>query len=181
MRTPCDSQGDAFEITQGTIRKLLFSPDRTLRQNAYENYADAHLAFKTTIATILSAGIKQNVFLAKARRYDSALHAAVKPENLPLSVFHSLLDTFKANLPTWHRYWRAKRNRLGLDELHPYDTFAPMTRKSPEISFEQSVEWLSEALAPLGDEYVETMRKGSLEQRWVDRSVNKGKRMGAFS
>ena len=176
-----DSKGDAHEITQGTISKLLFSPDRTLRQNAYENYADAHLRAKQTMTTILSAGIKQNVFLARARRYDSALHAALEPENLPLSVFHSLIDTFKANLPTWHRYWRAKRKRLGVEQLHPYDTFAPMTSKSPEITFEQSVDWLSETLAPLGDEYVETMRKGSLEQRWVDRSVNKGKRMGAFS
>ena len=176
-----DSQGNAHEITQGTISKLLFSPDRTLRQNAYNNYADAHLMTKTTMATILSAGIKQNVFLAKTRNYDSALQAALEPENLPLSVFHSLIDTFKQNLPTWHRYWRAKRNRLGLDELHPYDTFAPMTNKSPKITFEQSVDWLSEALAPLGEEYVETMRRGSLEQRWVDRSVNKGKRMGAFS
>ena len=176
-----DADGDAHEITQGTIRQFLFSPDRVLRRNAYNIYADAHLMTKTTMATILSAGIKQNVFLARARRYDSALHAAVKPENLPLSVFHSLIDTFKANLPTWHRYWRAKRKRLGVEQLYPYDTFAPMTDKSPEITFEQSVDWLSEALEPLGDEYVETMRKGSLEQRWVDRSVNKGKRMGAFS
>ena len=176
-----DSEGNAHEITQGNIRKLLSSPDRTLRQNAYENYADEHLQTKNTMATVLSAGIQQNVFLAGARNYDSALHAALEPENLPLSVFHSLLETFQANLPTWHRYFRAKRNLLGLAEFHPYDTFAPMTQTSPEISFEQSVDWLCEALEPLGSEYVDTMRKGSLEQRWVDRSINKGKRMGAFS
>ena len=176
-----DSEGNTHEITQGNIRKLLSSHDRTLRQSAFENYADEHLQTKNTMATILSAGIQQNVFLAKARNYDSALQAALEPDNLPLSVFHSLLETFRANLPTWHRYFRTKRDLLGINDFHPYDTFAPMTQNTPEISYEQSVDWLCEALKPLGSEYIDTMRKGSLEQRWVDRSINKGKRMGAFS
>ena len=175
------ADGEEHAITQGTIGTLLSSPERTLRRSAYETYADAHLSVKNTVATVLSAGIKQNVFLARARNYPSALHAALEPQNLPLSVFHSLIDTFKANLPTWHRYWRAKRKLLGLDAFHPYDVAAAMSQKPPVISFEQSVDWLSEALAPLGEDYVTTMRRGALEERWVDRSVNQGKRMGAFS
>ncbi len=176
-----DAEGQSYTITQGNIGRLLGSGDRDLRQSAYEHYADAHLATKNTMATILSAGIQQNVFLARARRYDSALQAALEPENLPVTVFYSLLETFQKNLPVWHRYFAAKRKLLGLDGFHPYDTFAPLTQNPPEVPFEQSVEWLAEALAPLGDEYVTTMKKGALEQRWVDRSVNKGKRMGAFS
>ena len=176
-----DSSGQNYTITQGNIGRLLGSPDRTLRRSAYEHYADAHLGAKNTMATILSAGIQQNVFLARARRYDSALQAALEPENLPLEVFYSLLETFQKNLPVWHRYFAAKRKLLGLDAFHPYDTFAPLTQNPPAVSFEQSVAWLAEALAPLGDEYVTTMKKGALQERWVDRSVNKGKRMGAFS
>ena len=176
-----DSDSQNYTITQGNIGRLLGSGDRTLRQSAYEHYADAHLTVKNTMATVLSAGIQQNVFLARARRYDSALQAALEPENLPITVFYSLLETFQKNLPVWHRYFRAKRKLLGLDEFHPYDTFAPLTRNAPEVPFEQSVAWLGEALAPLGDEYVTTMTKGALQERWVDRSVNKGKRMGAFS
>lgn len=176
-----NADGQRYTITQGNIGRLLGSSDRTLRQSAYEHYADAHLMTKNTMATILSAGVQQNVFLARARRYESALQAALEPENLPVSVFYSLLETFQKNLPVWHRYFRAKRKLLGLAEFHPYDTFAPLTQNTPEVPFEQSVAWLSEALQPLGDEYVTTLRKGALEERWVDRSVNKGKRMGAFS
>ena len=97
------------------------------------------------MASLLSTGIKQNNFMVRARRYDSALDAALSPLNLPHTVFHNLIDTFKANLPTWHRYWRAKRKRLKLDKLYPYDIFAPMTQEPPEISFEQSVDWLTKA------------------------------------
>lgn len=181
FKAALDSKGEAFAISQSNISQLLHSPDRSLRQSAYENYADAHLAFKNTMASLLSTGIKQNNFMAKAKRYDSALHMALSPLNLPFSVFYGLIDTFKAHLPIWHRYWRAKRKLLGLSSFHAFDIFAPMTSKSPEIRFEQAVSWLKEALAPLGTDYTETLERGCLSEAWVDRSINKGKRMGAFS
>lgn len=176
-----DRGGDTYEITQGNVRKLLASPDRTLRESAYKNYADAHLSFKNTMANVISAGMKQNVFMARARRYDSALEAALAPENIPTRVFHTLIETFKANLPTWHRYWRVRREMLGVDTLHPYDTFAPLAENAPEIPYEQAVAWIAESLRPLGDAYVTALRRGALEDRWVDKYPNKGKRMGAFS
>ena len=175
-----DSDGQAHPISQSTIRGLLASPDRSLRQSAYENYADAHLNVKKTAGNLLATGIKQTVFTTKARRYDSALHMALVDKNIPLDVFHTLIDTFKENLPTWHRYWRAKRKALGVTTLRPFDVHAPLV-KQPEVSYEQSCAWLAEAMAPLGKRYVGTMNKGLLEQRWVDRSINQGKRMGAFS
>jgi len=176
-----DASGNTFDITQSTIRALVGSSDRVLRESAYKAYADAHLNYKNTMASLLSTGIKQNNLIAKTKHYDSALDAALSPLNLPATVFHNLLDTFKVNLGTWHRYFKAKQKMLGLNDFHPYDIFAPMSKNPPVINFEQSVSWLSEALAPLGNDYTNVMSKGSLEDRWVDRSLNKGKRMGAFS
>jgi oligoendopeptidase F len=176
-----DSEGRAHDITQGTVRTLLGSSDRALRQSAFARYADAHVAAQETMATLLAAGVKQNVFLARARRYGSALEAALAPDDLPLSVFHGLLETYRANLGVWHRYWRAKRRLLGLSELRPHDTQAALTERGPTVPFEQAVAWLQEAMKPLGEEYVSAMTRGALQERWVDRAVNKGKRMGAFS
>lgn len=176
-----DSQGQAHEITQGTIESLLKSRDRALRQSAYERYADKHLAYRHSMAAMLAAGIKQNVFMARARRYASALEAALKPLGLPLAVFHNLIATFRAHLPIWHRYWRAKRRMLGVDALYPYDLKAQLVPSHPRITFEESVAYLCAALAPLGEEYVTRLRRGALEERWVDRYPNIGKRMGAFS
>ena len=176
-----DEEGGRHDITQANIGTHLQSRDRTRRENAYKAYADTHLDFQQTMAQILSTGVRQNNLMASARRYESALHAALEPEDLPLAVFTNLLDTFRDHLGTWHRFWRAKRKMLGVDTLQPWDVKAGMAARPPEIPFEQSVEWLGDALAPLGDEYVDVMRRGSLEQRWVDRAPNKGKRMGAFS
>ena len=175
------ADGTEHDLTQSTVRDLLGSPDRTLRESAYQNYADAHLGVQNTMATILSAGVKQNVFMARARNYPSALAAALEPEAIPESVFYTLLETFKANLPTWHRYWRARKKLLGVETLEPHDIFAPLSANPPKITFEQSVAWLAEALGLLGREYADALVEGSLEKRWVDRAPNIGKRMGAFS
>ncbi len=176
-----DSSGDTSEIGQGTISALLHSPDRETRRTAFENYADGYLATKNTIANCLSAGVKQNVFTARARRYNSAIEAALTPAHIPTEVFHNLIATFRKHLSTWHRYWDIRRRALKLDRLHVYDIKAPLTEHSPLIPYEKAVEWIAQGMEPLGEEYVAALKKGSLEDRWVDIYPNRGKRMGAFS
>jgi oligoendopeptidase F len=176
-----DSSSETYEIAQGTINALLTHPDQAVRRSSWEHYADEHLALKHTMANCLAAGVKQNVFTARARRYGSALEAALKPNYIPLDVFHSLIDTFKHHLPTWHRYWRVRKQALGLSEMHVYDTKAPLTNTPLVVPYEQAIEWICAGMAPLGTEYVSAMRRGLVEQRWVDVYPNKGKRAGAFS
>src|SRR5206468_4553170 len=52
---------------------------------------------------------------------------------------------------------------------------------SLEVTYEEAVDWIAQGVAPLGQDYVDVMRRGALEDRWVDVYPNKGKRMGAFS
>jgi oligoendopeptidase F len=174
-------EDEPIEIAQGNIHALLGRPERQVRRTAWENYADAHLAYKNTMANVIATGVKQNVFLARARRYDSSIESALTPHHVPVKVFDSLIDTFKRNLPTWHRYWRLRRRALGYDELYVYDVRAPLTANMPRVPFEQAVEWIVQGMRPLGDEYVDIMRRGLVEQRWVDIYPNKGKRAGAYS
>ena len=136
---------------------------------------------RNAIASNYATAIKQDVFSARARRHQSTRAAALHASNVPLEVFDNLLATFERNLPTWHRYWRARASLLGLDAIEPYDLWAPLGSDPPELTYEQCVEWICEALAPLGDEYVATVRRGCLEDRWIDVYPNQGKMGGAFS
>ncbi len=170
-----------FEVTHGSLGALLSNPDREVRRTAWENYADAHLAFKNTMANNLAAGIKQDVMKGRVRRYDSSLEAALFPDNIPLAVFHNLIDVFKRNLPTWHRYWRLRRKVLGVETLHEWDIKAPLTHGKVSVPYAQAVDWICEGMAPLGEQYVTVLRRGCLQERWVDIYPNKGKRLGAFS
>ncbi|MCB0152266.1 MAG: oligoendopeptidase F, partial [Caldilineaceae bacterium] len=171
---------EQFEVTHGSLGALLSSPDRTVRRTAWESYADGHLAYKNTMANALAAGVKQDVFRARARRYDSSLEAALTPPNIPTAVFHNLIATFRKNLPTWHRYWRLRRKVLGVETLHEYDIKAPLASHI-DVPYRQAVDWICEGMAPLGEEYVSILRRGALDERWVDIYPNKGKRLGAFS
>lgn len=173
--------GATQEVGQSSINSLLTHKDRSVRQTGFEHYTDGYLAYKNTLSAIQLGGIHRDVFNARSRNYPSSLEASLGSNNIPPAVFHALIDTFKQHLPTWHRYWNVRKQALGLDTFHVYDIKAPLSDHSPEIPFEQAIAWICEGMAPLGDAYVETLRKGALEQRWVDRSRNRGKRLGAFS
>ncbi|MBN1921569.1 MAG: oligoendopeptidase F [Anaerolineae bacterium] len=174
--------GSRIPVTQGTLDKILGGADREARRTAWEHYADLYLAHKNTLAATLTTSLKQNVFMMRARNYDSTLQAALFAHDIPEAVFHNLIDTFRKNLPTWHRYWALRRKALGVETLHPYDIWAPL-QKTPlaPIPYERAVELVCEGLVPMGTEYVETVRRGCTQQRWVDVLPNQGKRAGAFS
>jgi oligoendopeptidase F len=176
-----DASGHDVEISQGTINALITSPDPELRRTAYERYGDAYLAFRNTAAACLEAGVKQDVFRARAGRYSSSLEAALAPAFIPDEVFHNLIATYRANVPTWHRYWNLRRQALGGERLPIHSSRAALTANPPRIPYLQAVDWICEGMRPLGNAYVEAMRRGVLEERWVDVYPNRGKRMGAFS
>jgi oligoendopeptidase F len=175
--------GDGAELPMSVpaLDKLLGGADREARRTAWESFMDAHLAFKNTLASNLSTSIKQNVFNARARQYGSTLEAALFVDNLPETVFHNLIDTFRRNLPTWRRYWAVRRRALGVETLQPYDVWAPLTDKGPKLNYRQAIDWISAGLAPLGETYVNTLRRGCLEERWIDIYANQGKTDAQFS
>jgi oligoendopeptidase F len=181
FRPAHSSTGEEFTVAPSSIDSLLLKGDRELRRTAWESYADGFLKTRNTLASNLGVLVKLDVMNSRAHRYDSALEAALFESNIPSTVFTNLIDTYQKNLPTWHRYWRVRRKALGVDTLHPYDIWAPLTSTHQHVPYEQGVEWLIAGLAPLGKEYGETMRRGMLTERWVDRYPNQGKGQAEFS
>ena len=177
-----DSHGKKIEVTLGNIHTALMEDaDRKARQTAFESYMDKHLEFKNTLATNLATSIKANVFYSQARKHTDSLSASLFENNVPVEVFHNLINTFKKHLPTWHRYFEIHRKALKLKEITYYDMWAPMAPKKTKVPYEKAVELICDSLAPLGKDYTDTIRQGCLKDRWVDVYPNKGKSNGAFS
>ncbi len=176
-----DAAGQAHPLTQGTFISYLESPDRVLRKSAFEHYYAPFGRFRNTLAATLSAQVKQLQFFARARHYASPLEASLDGSNVPAAVYHSLIETVNANLGHLHRYARLRRRLLGLDELHPYDLYAPLVADvDRRIPFAEAKETVAEALAPLGAAYQKILREG-YDSRWIDVYENPGKRSGAYS
>jgi oligoendopeptidase F len=174
------SDGSEHAVSQGTVDGLLARSDRAIRRSAWESYTDGYLSVRNALAASFQTAVKQEAFEARVRRHESSLHASLARSNVPPDVFDTVVETFRANIATWHRYWRVRREVLGVERLQPYDVWAPL---GPAVTFgyDQAVEWICAALAPLGEEYVEVARRGCLEERWVDSCRTVGKMGGAFS
>jgi oligoendopeptidase F len=175
------ADGGSAEVAAATFESLMLRPDRELRRSAWHRYTDGYLGVRATLANALVTVAKQNVFNARARRYGSALEATLAPNAIPVEVYHSVVEAFRRNLPIWHRYWRVRQKALGLDVLAPYDLQVPLSHGQTRIPYEQALDWVVASVAPLGAEYVDTLRHGALHDRWIDVYPTRGKRPGAFS
>ncbi len=175
------ADGREREVSNGTIGALLGDHDRDLRRSAWEAYSDGFLAFKNTLANLLIASVRQTAFEARERGYATTREAVLTPQGLPVAALETVVNVFEENLPTWHRYWRARRAALGVDALRPWDVFAPLAREQAPLPYGEAVELVLAGLQPLGETYLEPLTRGLREERWVDVHPNRGKTSGAFS
>ena len=176
-----DAEGKKHPLTQGTFVACQESPDRVLRQSAYENLYHTFGSFKNTAASVLNAQGKQLKFFADARKYPSTLDAALDQTNVPTSVYLNLIEAVHQNLDKMHRYVRLRKKLLGVEELHFYDVYTPLVADvDKKIPFADAKQTVYDALAPLGEDYRAILKEG-FDNRWIDVYENVGKRGGAYS
>ncbi|MBV7506478.1 oligoendopeptidase F [Bacillus sp. sid0103] len=173
--------GDRIELTRGLYSKLIEDTDREKRREAYKAYYQPYLQLKNSIASTLSAAIKNNVTTAKIRQYSSALEKALFGDNVPKEVYENLILTTKQNISPLHQYSRIRKEKLKLDELRQYDMSVPLVEGVKQvISFEEAYETMCKALAPLGEDYVNILKEFK-EARYLDVRETPGKRSGAYN
>ena len=176
-----DKDGNKHPLSQGTYISYMESNDRLLRKSAFENTYNTWAANKNTVASILNAQVKSLQFNADARKYSSSLEAALDNTNVPVSVYHNLIEAVHQNVDKLHRYIRLRKKLLGVDELHFYDLYTPLVSGADtKIPFEQAKQTVYESLAPMGEEYRSILKEG-FDHRWIDVYQNVGKRSGAYS
>ncbi len=182
LGTVKDEKGNTIAITQGNLPSLLQKYDRRVRQETFETFYQAYENHKFTYSTLLSSSIKKDTFYAQARNYPSVREMNLYAENIPVEVYDNLIEAVHAHLGPLYQYFDIRKRILGLDALHVYDTSVPLVKDLEwHMPYDEAVEKISEALAPLGSDYVGIIKQGLLEARWVDRYENKGKRSGAYS
>jgi len=173
--------GEKIELTRGMYSKLIEDEDREKRREAYKAYYQPYLQLKNTIASTLSAAIKNNVTTSRLRQYPSALEKGLFGDKVPKEVYENLIRTTKENIGPMHQYTKIRKEKLGLEELRQYDLSVPLVSGVKQvISYEEAFETMRKALAPLGKEYIEildTFHSG----RYLDVRETPGKRSGAYN
>ncbi len=176
-----DHQGNKIELSHATFGQLLISPEQNIRRLAFDQYYEQFAAHENTLAATLCGSIQRDVYYAKAKNYESSLQAALYPDNMPVAVYENLIQAVRESLPSVHHYLDVRRRKMGLNELHHYDTYVPILSNLDKYhQWDEAVEVVMESLQPLGSEYTQTLEQG-LRGRWADRYPNRGKQSGAFS
>lgn len=176
-----DEKGREVELGNATFGKLLVSPDRKVRKNAFHQYYEQFKGHENTLAATLNGSIQKDVYYAKVRGFESARAGALFPDNVPASVYDNLIASVRKNLPAVHHYYDVRRRKMKLKDIHHYDTYVPiLSDLEVKRTWNQAVKLVMESLRPLGSEYCSVLEEGLLG-RWCDRYPNQGKNSGAFS
>ncbi|WP_394138139.1 oligoendopeptidase F [Cytobacillus oceanisediminis] len=173
--------GDRVELTRGMYAKIMEDEDRSKRKEAYKAYYQPYVQLKNSIASTLSAAIKNNVTMAKIRNYPSALEKGLFGDKVPKEVYENLIETTKNNIGPMHQYIRIRKDKLGLEELRQYDMNVPLVKGvKPVITYEEAYETMCKALSPLGEDYISTLKEFKTG-RYIDVRETPGKRSGAYN
>ena len=188
-----DEDGDEVELTEGNYSSFIKSKDRSVREAAFKRLFGEYKKFDNTLATTLTSSVKSFNFSARVRKYESPIEASLSPNDIPVSVYENAIKTINDNLSSLHRYVKIKKKLLGLEQMHMYDLYVPLTGDfDMKITYEEAKEIILEALKPmgvklaneglkpLGEEYLNLFNEG-INSGWIDKYENKGKRGGAYS
>ena len=164
-----------------TPRSASFLSIPNERRKAFDQYYKQFAEHENTLAATLAGSVQRDVYYARARNYDSSLQSALFPDNVPVDVYDNLISAVRDSLPSVHHYLDVRRRKMGLKDIHHYDTYVPiLSNIEKHHTWDQACEVVLESLAPLGSEYTSVLAEG-LSGRWCDRYPNRGKQSGAFS
>ena len=176
-----DEDGNEVELTSTNYRKFMESNDRRVRKDAFDNLYDTYERYKTTFTHLLTSHVKSNVCYTKVRGYKSFLESAMYHDEMNPKIFETLVKSVREGLKPLYKYYNMKKEILGLDELHLYDTFAPISSSyNKKYTYEEAKDLIEKVLSVFGEDYVKNIDR-AFKEKWIDVYPNKGKRGGAFS
>lgn len=176
-----DENGNDMELTKGRFIQFMESTNRTVRKDAFEAMYNTYKKQRNTLAALLNAQVKSNIFNSKVRKYSSSRESYLFPDNVPEAVYDNLIQSMHDNMHLMHRYMKLRKEMLGLDELHMYDVYTTMVKDAKmDITYEEAMETVKKGVAVLGEQYSKDLEKG-FTSGWIDVYENEGKRSGAYS
>ncbi len=176
-----EHNGQVYELTHAKYIELMQSEDRALREKVYRKFYEAFSGHINTIAATYNTAVKKDIFYARARGYESALHKALFADNVPPEVYHDLIQAVHDNLDTMHEYVKLRGELLKIGDLQMYDIYAPLVSEADvSYSYEQAQQLVLDALGTLGEDYTALIQK-AYREGWIDVWETPGKRSGAYS
>ena len=175
------STGDTVTIDLAGYTRYRALENREDREKVFEAFWGTMNKFRQTYGAQLYSEVKKDIFYAKSRKYESSLQSALDANNIPVEVYHKLIENVNNNLDYFHRYLKIKKRMLGVDTLKYSDLYAP-TVKGVDLDYDidEAYKIVLDTAKKLGPEYQAAVEK-AIKNRWIDVYPSPGKRSGAYS
>ncbi|MFQ5530367.1 MAG: M3 family oligoendopeptidase, partial [Gemmatimonadota bacterium] len=173
------STGEEDRIDTQAYSRWRRSQNRDDRKQVFDAYWGKWGEFQNSIGMALTSHLQAQVFLARARNYGSVLERELFQDNLPESVYRTLVEQVNEALPTLHRYFELRERMLGIDQMHYYDIYPPLVALDRTFTLDGASRMTLEAMSVMGDDWVE-MQREAIGQRWMHVYPQPGKRSGAY-
>ncbi len=169
------------KLSHGTYGELMQSKDRAVRKAAHYSMFNGYKNMINTIASNYDGQIQSDVFSAKIRGFDSCLEYALDSDNIPKIVYENLIEQVHKAIPDLRGYLKYRKKRLGLRMHRAYDMYTEIEHNDAgKYEFDDAFELVLKGLAPMGEDYIELLKKAR-EERWIDVYETEGKRSGGYS
>ncbi|MDO4564215.1 MAG: oligoendopeptidase F [Clostridia bacterium] len=176
-----DESGKEVQLTHGNFGVFRESKERRVREEAFLTFFSEFKKYLNTFAAMYGGKVKFDNYFTRVRKFESACERALFANNVPVSVYDSLIEAIHNALPTMKQYLGLRKEVLGLDKIDMFDLYTPMVADIEyEMPFDKAKEMVKEALKPLGEDYQKLLDKAYAES-WIDVYENKGKTTGAYS
>ena len=166
-------------IAQTNLRILLKNKDRKIREEVYNKFYNEINKYSGTLASLLSSYCTLNDEIAKIHNYKNAWDRKLFGLNLSDKVFKTLVNETEKKVDILQKYYKLKKDILGLDELKAYDLSMPLVNNDKEYSIDEAQKICLEAIKPLGEDYYKHFEKIFTDQH-IDYCQYKGKCSGGY-
>jgi len=155
------------------------APSREDRKAVFNAFWTAHGKFQNSFGATYGAKVRGDIFYAKARKYPTSLARALSGNNVPETVYRTLVAEANKGLPQLHRYFELRRKMLKLPDIGYYDIYPPLVSMDRSYTLDQMRATTLEAVKPLGPDYQARIAKATAA-KWMDPWPREGKRPGAY-
>ncbi|KIJ86483.1 oligoendopeptidase F [Staphylococcus saprophyticus] len=157
------------------------NPDRGFRETSFKYFSDALRKYQHTTAATYNLQVQQEKIEADLRGYESVIDYLLQDQEVTRDMFDRQIDVIMSDLaPIMQKYAKLIKRVHGLDVMGFEDLKVSIDPNyEPEISIEDSKQYIYGALDVLGQDYLK-MVEAAYEERWIDFAQNKGKDTGAY-
>ena len=153
--------------------------NREIRKKAYNQMNSSRIEFANILGDNLLTFMNYHSALAKVRGFNSTKEMDFKVDVIPMKVHESLLKNVNRGLPLFQKYYKIRKNILGLNKLEPFDLTVPIVNLNKEYKIEDAINYVYNSLTVLQDDYANNIKKG-FSEHWIDFIPYKGKQSGGY-